>query len=252
MTEFGRTSELNEGTDPAPPRTVTGPAGLARYGEYGFTNGPQGGTGRVPWSNVTIGRPRRTVAVQASLDGRWDAGAGRWRRRRRDGHERGRQQARRLPRTRTLVRGDGRPGDRGGRAHARGDIDQPNTAARLARRRGRQRTGRSAGHEPFRSLLSVYTALPVTGATLGGEPLPFAPGEEVGWRTATGTILVPPNGHTTMIMEVRGRLALSDDGYSLSTRPQPLALPEQHRLVVRNRTGAMLVNVDTTANSPQH
>ena len=53
LTEFGRTAELNAGGDAA--RRVTGPAEwLVRWGRYGFTNTPDGTTGPVPWSNVTI------------------------------------------------------------------------------------------------------------------------------------------------------------------------------------------------------
>lgn len=53
LTGFGRTRDLNDagGTE----RRVTGPEDwLARWGRYGFTNGPGGSTGAVPWSNVTL------------------------------------------------------------------------------------------------------------------------------------------------------------------------------------------------------
>ena len=53
MTEFGRTGELND-------RVVAGtvldlPADWGtRWGRYGFTNGPDGTVGSVPWSNVML------------------------------------------------------------------------------------------------------------------------------------------------------------------------------------------------------
>ncbi len=53
LTKFGRTAELNAGG--ADDRRVTGPEEwLVRWGRYGFTNTPDGTTGDVPWSNVTM------------------------------------------------------------------------------------------------------------------------------------------------------------------------------------------------------
>ena len=53
LSEFGRTRDLNLGGEP--PRYVTGPADwLEQWGQYGFTDGPDGSTSSTPWSNVTI------------------------------------------------------------------------------------------------------------------------------------------------------------------------------------------------------
>jgi hypothetical protein len=53
LTGFGRTRDLNDAGDAG--RRVTGPEDwLARWGRYGFTNTPDGSTGEVPWSNVTM------------------------------------------------------------------------------------------------------------------------------------------------------------------------------------------------------
>ncbi|MEO1057699.1 MAG: DUF4012 domain-containing protein, partial [Actinomycetota bacterium] len=53
LVDFGRTGDLNRALDL--PGTVSGPdEWLDRYGQYGFTSGPNGGTERFPWSNVTI------------------------------------------------------------------------------------------------------------------------------------------------------------------------------------------------------
>ncbi len=52
LSDFGRTLDLNRGFDG---RTVSAPDDwLRRWGRYGFTNGPDGGTTSEPWSNITI------------------------------------------------------------------------------------------------------------------------------------------------------------------------------------------------------
>lgn len=53
MTEFGRTQDLNDGG--AGERRLNPPREWAEaWGRYGFTNGPNGSTGSVPWSNITM------------------------------------------------------------------------------------------------------------------------------------------------------------------------------------------------------
>ena len=53
VSDSGRTSDLNLAGDDA--RLITGPDDwLEMWGPYGFDNGPDGTTGRVPWSNITI------------------------------------------------------------------------------------------------------------------------------------------------------------------------------------------------------
>ena len=53
VSDSGRTRDLNLGGDD--PRVVTGPEDwLETWGRYGFDNGPDGSTGDVPWSNITI------------------------------------------------------------------------------------------------------------------------------------------------------------------------------------------------------
>lgn len=54
MSGFGRTDELDEAAD-AGARTISGPSDwLERYGEFGFTNGPGGAVGAIPFKNVTM------------------------------------------------------------------------------------------------------------------------------------------------------------------------------------------------------
>ena len=53
VSDSGRTGDLNRATTDA--RSITGPQDwVDQWGRYGFTNGPDGSTGDVPWSNVTI------------------------------------------------------------------------------------------------------------------------------------------------------------------------------------------------------
>lgn len=52
LADFGRTLDLNRGFGA---RTIDAPNDwLRRWGRYGFTNGPDGGTTSEPWSNITI------------------------------------------------------------------------------------------------------------------------------------------------------------------------------------------------------
>lgn len=54
MTRFGRSDDLDEGVVPGE-RTITGPTDwLARYGQFGFDNGPGGGVNVQPWKNITM------------------------------------------------------------------------------------------------------------------------------------------------------------------------------------------------------
>jgi hypothetical protein len=54
MTDFGRRDRLERGAS-AGSRTLSGPAEwLARYGQFGYTSGPRGTVGAVPWANHTM------------------------------------------------------------------------------------------------------------------------------------------------------------------------------------------------------
>jgi hypothetical protein len=116
--------------------------------------------------------------------------------------------------------------------------------------------GNAVGEPPGsnRSLVSVYSALPVLSASLDGSPLPLEPGREEGWITSRAPVTVPAGGSRTITLELSGRLDLRD-GYSLVTRPQPLVAPERHDLVVTTTDGEALVTVDdvaTTARRIEH
>jgi len=368
VARFGRTGDLNSARDLDPPRTVTGPAEwLERYGDYGFTSGPGGGTARAPWSNVTVSPDfPSTAAVIAELypqsggreidgvfaldpyvlaafleftgpisieatdleltsdnvvqfllkdqyeiddnEGRIDlleqvadvtidemlsgtlpdptelaerlgplAAEGRLVGWAADPDEQALFE--RVSMSGAMPALDGGDGvavvvnNSGGNKldtylerevsyratvdEATGDVEGTVSVTLLNRTPPLDSPDVVVGNlreDPRgtnRALVSIYTALPIASATLDGELLSFRPGEEVGWRTATATVLVPRNAEATITMDVRGTLELGDDGYSLSTRPQPLVLPERHDLVVRNTGGATLVSVDETADVPR-
>ena len=54
MTAFGGHDELSRGGERPRRLEAAPPDWLARYGQFGFTNGPDGSVGEVPWQNVTI------------------------------------------------------------------------------------------------------------------------------------------------------------------------------------------------------
>jgi hypothetical protein len=95
-----------------------------------------------------------------------------------------------------------------------------------------------------RALVTVYTALPVTEATVsaraGSEPVTLTPGIEAGWNTATTLVAIPPGQPVTLTIRVQGTLDLASP-YSLAVRPHPLVQPEVHRIAVRTRDGRELV-----------
>ena len=76
-----------------------------------------------------------------------------------------------------------------------------------------------------RSLVSIYTALPVLSAAQDGEPLTIEPGHEQGWNTARALVRLPAGGSTTIVLTLAGQLQ-PGSGYEIVTRPQPLARPE--------------------------
>jgi hypothetical protein len=83
------------------------------------------------------------------------------------------------------------------------------------------------------SLVSLYSALPLSGLTLDGEPVePLRTGTELGYQVADLYVLLPPGGTRTLRAEVRGQ---TDPGrsYSLELLRQPTATPD--RLDVRVR-----------------
>lgn len=101
-----------------------------------------------------------------------------------------------------------------------------------------------------RSIVSFYTALPVLSASRDGEPLTLVPGREQGWRTAMAPVSLPPGGSTTIVLTLAGQLNLTS-GYALSTRPQPMVLPEQHDFLVLSTEGDELVAVQQAESGQQ-
>jgi Protein of unknown function (DUF4012) len=97
-----------------------------------------------------------------------------------------------------------------------------------------------------RSLVSVYTALPVVSASRDGEPLVIETGREQGWITSRALVTIPPGASTTVTLDLAGPLDIPD-GYSLSTRPQPLVAPERHDIVVTSAEGEQLAVFNSVA-----
>ena len=99
-----------------------------------------------------------------------------------------------------------------------------------------------------RILVSLYSALPVTSASVrtpDGDVTDFQvqPGTEAGWVTGSAFIVVPPGESVTLVYELAGTLLL-DDGYSLAVRPQPLVIDEQLSVSVTTTDGRALLTVD--------
>jgi hypothetical protein len=99
-----------------------------------------------------------------------------------------------------------------------------------------------------RVLVSLYSALPVTSAsveTADGEVSEFQvqAGTEAGWLTGSAFIVVPPGETVTLVYELAGTVPL-DDGYSLAVRPQPMVIDEQLSVSVVGTDGGALLDYD--------
>ena len=99
-----------------------------------------------------------------------------------------------------------------------------------------------------RILVSLYSALPVTSASVrlpNGESEDFQVdvGTEAGWMTGSSFLVVAPGGSVTLVYELAGTLAL-DGVYSLAVRPQPIVIDEQLAVSVVDTDGRTLVSVD--------
>lgn len=97
-----------------------------------------------------------------------------------------------------------------------------------------------------RILVSLYSALPVTSASLltpDGDVTDFQVqvGTEAGWTTGSAFIVIPPGESVTLVYELAGTLPL-DDGYSLAVRPQPMVIDEQLAVSVVDADGRALVS----------
>jgi hypothetical protein len=91
-----------------------------------------------------------------------------------------------------------------------------------------------------RTLLSLYSALPLRSASVDGEPIVMTDGEEAGWTVNSAFLGIPPGGSITVTVEYAGVLALPD-GYTLAVRPQPLVIPEQQTIRVSSSDGETLI-----------
>ncbi len=75
-----------------------------------------------------------------------------------------------------------------------------------------------------RMFFSVYTALPVTAATMAGAPIGFEIDTSLGWNVASAYLEIPPGETRTVVLDLAGQLTAVP--YSLATRTQPMAGPQ--------------------------
>jgi Protein of unknown function (DUF4012) len=113
-------------------------------------------------------------------------------------------------------------------------------------------TGDDAGDAPGtnRTLVSLYSALPIESAAAGSAPFEFERGTEAGWLVGSGSVVIPPGESVTIVFELAGTLPLPD-GYTLGVRPQPIVADEVQRLQVTSTDGATLIDESGTATQPR-
>jgi hypothetical protein len=75
-----------------------------------------------------------------------------------------------------------------------------------------------------RSLVSVYTGVPVTAVARDGNPVAADFGLEEGWRTTTLQVTLAPGASTVIRLDVAGEV--DPAGYTLLRRTQPMVIPE--------------------------
>jgi hypothetical protein len=100
-----------------------------------------------------------------------------------------------------------------------------------------------------RTLLSLYSALPLRRVTVEGRPIVMRVGEEAGWIVNSAFLAIAPGGSITVTAEFDGELDLPA-GYTLAVRPQPMVLPEHQTIVVESSDGSRLITRKGTAEEP--
>ncbi|MGA7757511.1 MAG: DUF4012 domain-containing protein, partial [Ilumatobacteraceae bacterium] len=101
-----------------------------------------------------------------------------------------------------------------------------------------------------RTLLSLYSALPLVEATVDGKPLVMRAGEEVGWLVNSAFLGIPPGGSITVTAVYEGELDLPI-GYTLALRPQPMVVPERRTIDVSSADGSTLISESGVAGRPE-
>ena len=77
-----------------------------------------------------------------------------------------------------------------------------------------------------RTLLSVYTPLTWTNATLDGEPVGLSNGKQDGWNAYTLRMDLEPGSTHTLVISLVGYV----DDYSFALRPQPLPVDDTYAI----------------------
>ena len=93
-----------------------------------------------------------------------------------------------------------------------------------------------------RMLLSVYSRLGYTAATIDGQPAQMQQERELGWNVYSKFVNVPPGGSLAVTLILSGNVATG--GYELVYRPQPLPRPDTLKLGVTSPAGSALVTFD--------
>ncbi|MDO8392287.1 MAG: DUF4012 domain-containing protein [Actinomycetota bacterium] len=81
-----------------------------------------------------------------------------------------------------------------------------------------------------RTLLSVYSPLQRSGATLDGTAVALTNDTELGWNVNTVGFDIAPGQTRTLVLQLVG--AVGDEPYELVVRPQPIPTPDQYSIHV--------------------
>lgn len=100
-----------------------------------------------------------------------------------------------------------------------------------------------------RTLLSLYSALPLQSATVDGKRLVMRDGEEGGWLVNSAFLGIAPGASVSVTAVYSGTLELPF-GYTLALRPQPLVVPERQVIDVTAADGSILIARSGTAEPP--
>lgn len=101
-----------------------------------------------------------------------------------------------------------------------------------------------------RTLLSLYSALPMEAATVDGKRISMRSGTEAGWIVNSTQLGIPAGGTVTIVADFAGELD-PGSGYALTLRPQPIVVPERRTVEVASTDGDVLVRESGIADGPE-
>lgn len=100
-----------------------------------------------------------------------------------------------------------------------------------------------------RTLLSLYSALPLVDVRVGGRPIVMTSAGEAGWIVNSSFLGIEPGGSVVVVARFEGQLEFPD-GYTLARRPQPMVIPEVEQIDVSSADGSSLIAHDGVADRP--